>query len=136
MSSLTDSYYEIHNKMKTLINDVDCLPDWETMVEYEFIRQEGKFNMFSFCSNQVQRHAFDCGLYHFVTWVEQIRKSRSTNIISYLGKAYAYYESNYGPRENWITKDFRHKVKQTLKENKCRQLKLELQRLEQNDDDE
>lgn len=136
MLSSNESYIEIYEKMKSLIDNVNCLPDWETMIEYEFIRQEGKFNMFSFCSNEVQRHAFDNGLYHFVTWVEQIRESRATNIISYLGKAYEYYESKYGPRENWITKDFKQKVKQTFKENKCRQLKLELQRLEQSDDDE
>lgn len=134
MSSLKDSYDEVHNKMKTLINNVDCLPDWETMVEYEYIRQEGKFNMFSFASDVVQRHAFDCGLYHYVTWVEQVKESKGVNILPTLGKAYSYYESNHGPRENWITNDFRQKVKQSFKENKRRQLKEELRRLECDDE--
>jgi hypothetical protein len=51
-----------------------------------------------------------------------------------LEKAYQYYESVHGKREKWITDDLKHKVKITIKENKIRQLKEELQRLEQDDD--
>jgi hypothetical protein len=109
MLTPNDPCYEAYQKMKKLIDNVNSLPDWETMIEYEYVRQTGDINMLGF--DRLQRYAFDRSLYNLVTWLQEC-KEMNIAYISNLGIAYEYYESKHGPSEKWITKEFKLKVKQ------------------------
>ncbi len=82
-----------------------CIPTWQEMLEFEYVRQRGEINMLS---GEIQRYAFDRGLYSMVTWLERCKEHRVPFIRTYdLGVS--THSQAHGPRETWITPDVKAK---------------------------
>ena len=77
-----------------------CIPTWQEMLEFEYVRQRGEINMLD---GGLQRYAYDRGLYSMVTWLERCKENHVPFIKTYdLGVS--THSPEHGPRESWITK--------------------------------
>ena len=75
-------------------------------------------------TDNVQRWAFDRGLYHAVVWFEKCKDARLSCSKLY-GMAMTLYEKDHGPRDKWITDEFHEKF--VGKELELRERELERQ---------
>lgn len=119
----SDQIYPTYSKIKRQINQVECLPTWEEILEYEHVRQEGKYNMFE--AGNVMRYAFDSGLYNLVNWLQRCKELKQSYTHLYT-VALGHYETLYGSRDTWVTNKSSKKIKLTLLENEERRLQDEL----------
>ena len=122
-----DQIYPTYSKIKRQIDQMECIPSWEEILEYEYVRQSGKFNMFE--RDNIQRYAYDSGLYHLVNWIQRCKEFKRSYIELY-GPAMKHYSELYGRREKWISGDMKKKLQ--LKELQSQQsdLQRKLQEIE------
>lgn len=99
---------KIEDEVRRWDAEMKCLPTKEEIFEFEIVRSEGKYNMFE--RDNVQRYAFETGLYHLVNWIERCKEHRISHL-SMFNKAFAAAEKDYGPRATWITPEMRKKRK-------------------------
>lgn len=117
---------KIEDEVRRWDAEMKCLPTKEEIFEFEIVRSEGKYNMFE--RDNVQRYAFETGLYHLVTWIERCKEHR-LGYLSMFNKAVAAAEKEYGPRSTWITPDLRKSRKAAALSAKKDRLLAELRAL-------
>lgn len=103
----TDQIYPTYSKIKYQIDELKCFPTWEEFLEYECVRCSGKFNMFE--RDNIQRYAYDVGLYNLVNWIQRCKELGHSYTKMY-DPALKHYSAIHGPRERWITSDLEKKL--------------------------
>jgi len=134
MVDKSDPSRKVFEEVAKWNNTIESLPEWEEVLEFEYIRQKGEINMLGF--HTVQRWAYDRGLYNAVTWMQRC-KDAGISYTQLYSQAVDYHEKEHGPRGTWITKEIKAKFsKQELdikEEDLERQLR-ELRSKRQNDE--
>jgi hypothetical protein len=101
-----DPEFGVYAEVVKWNNTILCLPTWEEILEYEYVRQRGEINMLT---EDVQRYAFDHGLYALVTWWQRCKEARISPWKMYEA-GIVQYEAENGSRESWITDEMRENV--------------------------
>jgi len=127
MVDASDPCHGVFSEVKNWLDHIDAAPSFEEIREVEYVRQSGEINMIT-AGRNLQRHCFDRGLYHAVCWLERCKENKT-----YWGTLYSetvkQFEEAHGPRDKWITKEFKHKVDRNALEIEERNLKIKLQEL-------
>lgn len=89
-------------------NTMECLPTFEEFRELEYLRQTGKFNMYT---DDIVRGAFDHGLYEATSWLIRCREGH-ISWIKVAQLAEPDLEKEHGPREEWITSEIRQELEE------------------------
>lgn len=79
--SRSDPDYEMYEKVSKWNREMECIPSWSEMLEYEYVRLRGEINM---VSGDLQRYAFDHCLYHLVNWIQRCRENKISLWASYV----------------------------------------------------
>jgi hypothetical protein len=119
-----DEFELMHNRAKLF----ECLPEFEELREFEYIRQSGKFNMLTEF-HQVIEEAKRLGLYNALIWIGRCQENKFSWPVAY-SAAIADFEKKHGPRSQWIDDEFKTYIKKA----KIRQMELELAALKEDDE--
>lgn len=98
-----DQVFPTYSKIKNQIDELECFPTWEEILEFEYVRRSGKYNMFEF--HNVQRYAYDSGLYNVVNWLQRCKDKKQSYTRLY-DIALVHYIKLHGQRDKWISVDF------------------------------
>jgi hypothetical protein len=124
-----DPEFKVYENVAKWHNTILCLPSWQEALEYEYIRQSGKFNMITEL-NAVKCYAYDTGMYSCVSWIQRCKDARVSPWGSY-ERAMPEHEKEHGPRETWVSKDMKMKFDEReleAEERKLNEQLLELKR--------
>ncbi len=102
MVDKSDPSYGVFVEVAKWNNTIECMPEWEELLEYEYIRQRGLINMF----DNVGQHAYDTGLLNACVWVMRCQEAR-ISVNQLFSIAVEFYEKEHGPRDTWITDEIR-----------------------------
>lgn len=107
---------------------MSSVPSWKQILEFEYIRQTGKLNMIT---DNVQRWAYDNGLYNVVNWYELCRENKTSPLKMY-GTVITSFEEKMGPRSTWITSDVKARYNKISVQSEIQKLTMRLQELKDN----
>jgi phosphopentomutase len=98
-----DPEYDTYKNIAQWNNTMECVPDWDEILEYEYVRQRGEINMIT---ENVQRYAYDRGLYACVTWLQRCKDAHVGHWKIY-APSIKMHEKEHGPARTWITDDIK-----------------------------
>jgi hypothetical protein len=93
-----DPDHTMYLKAKRWDDRMRCMPTWDEILEYEYVRQRGEINMLYGLS----RYAFDRGLYALFEWIGRC-SDHDMSLWDIYGDGLALHEKEHGPRASWVT---------------------------------
>lgn len=116
----------VTEQIDTWNRDVLSVPTWNEILQFEYVRQSGKLNMFT---DNVFKHAIDAGLFDLVDWYLRCKENNTSPLQMY-SKVITSFEAEHGPRSGWISKSMKAEIEKASVQFEIQRLKMKLRELE------
>lgn len=120
-----DPHWGVYEELARWCKCVECIPEWDEILEVEYVRQRGDLNMLD---GRLTRYCYDNGLYHATNWLVRC-KEWGLSWPSIWQLVLPKFEEKHGPHTTWITPELREMFDEKFLEAEEERAVQELQRI-------